>query len=317
MKLPAPAAIKVTNLLNMNDGKLQNNKVEWLAVSGADGYKIYRSIVPYGNFEEVGDISSTATEWIDNTPTIVSTNDREDYYEYNNELTVIQKPNFYYSVAGYTIDVDGNKDVGDMSKPSSSEDSAISCSVDKDSIYKIGDYSIYSCGTGAPLPSANSMLAYLSEIRRRTLAILNMDGQWVWFLKRRIYGERCPYVDVDNNQCRYGSNCTECFGTNIRNPFLDPVLIKVVMVYGEKKEEYEDLGIRTIRESKSWTIWQPKVAPRDIIVDRNGVRYEITAVTKTSPMMGGLYARQDFNYRELEMAHALYKLNVPGPVPLV
>ena len=102
----------------------------------------------------------------------------------------------------------------------------------------------------------------------------------------------------------------------MKDPFLKPVLIKVVMVYGPKKEEYEDLGIRTIRESKSWTIWQPKIGARDVIVDHNGERYEITSVEKTSPMMGGLYSRQDFQYRTLEMNHAYYRIDVPGPIPL-
>lgn len=317
MTLPAPAAIKVQNLINKNEGSLQNMQIEWTGVSGADGYKIYRSIVPYGNFIEVGDVDATSTKWVDESPTIIATNDRDEYYTYTNEQTIIQKPNFYYCVSGYVIDVDGNKDEGEKSKPSSQEDAAISCSSDRDGIYSIGDYSIYSCGTGAPIPSTNQLLPYLAEIRRRTLAILQLDGQWVWLLKRRVYGERCPYTDIDNNQCRYGTQCTECFGTGMRKPFLDPVLIKMVIIYGPKKEEYEDLGIRTVREAKSWTIWQPKIAPRDIFIDKSGNRYEITSVTKTSPMLGGMYARQDFQYRELEIANAFYNINVPGPVPLV
>ena len=314
--LSAPAGVKVQNLLNRNAGALQDFRVEFTAVTGADGYKIYRSVVPYGTLAEVADIPVGETVWIDTTPTIESTHDQSPYETYDNELTIIQRPNFYYSVAAYTIDKDGNKEVGEPSSPTSAEDAAISCSADRNSIYTIGNFKVFACGTGVPLPNANQLAPYLSEIRKRTLAILNMDGQWVWFFKRRIYGERCPNCEIDTNKCTYGTKCPICFGTDMKDPFLDPVLIKVVMVYGEKKEEFEDLGIRTIRESKSWTIWQPKIAPRDFFVDHNGERYEIVDVTKTSPMLGGMYARQDFKYRLLEMNHALYKLNVPGPIPL-
>ncbi len=313
--LSAPA-VKVQNLLNRNDGALQNFRVEFTSVTGADGYNIYRSQMPYGPFEKVAKVGTGTTVYIDDTATIESTNDAEPYEVYVNEQTILQRPNFYYRVAAYEIDENGNEEEGESSYPTSAEDAVISCAADRDSIYTIGDYSIYSCGTGAPIPSANQLLPYLSEIRRRTLAMLNMDGQWVWFFKRRLYGERCPNVDFDNNQCKYGDRCPTCFGTNMANPFLPPVLIKIVMIYGDKNEAFEDLGIRTVRESKSWTIWQPKIATRDMFVDHNGERYEITEVTKSSPMLGGMYARQDFKYRELEMNHALYRLNVPGPVPL-
>lgn len=315
MALSAPS-VKVQNLLNRNAGALQDMRVEFTGVSGADGYNIYRSQIPYGEFVKVASVDSGTTVWIDDTATIESTNDAEPYEVYVNEQTILQRPNFYYRVAAYEVDVDGNETEGELSYPTSAEDAVISCAADRDSIYTLNDFSIYSCGTGAPIPSANQLLPYLSEIRRRTLAILQMDGQWVWYFKRRLYGERCPNVDFDNNQCKYGSRCPTCFGTNMKDPYLDPVLIKVVLVYGEKKEEFMDLGIRTIRESKSWTIWQPKIAQRDFFVDHNGERFEITSVTKSSPMLGGMYARQDFNFRELEMNHALYRLNVPGPVPL-
>lgn len=315
--MDAPEAVKVTNLLNRNLGAMQNFQVEFVSVTGADGYKIYRSIIPYGNFKEVADVSSTTTTWIDNTPTIESTNDADPYDVYTNEQTILQRPNFYYSVAGYTVDVSGVKTLGEVSQPVSAEDTVISCTTDRDSIYMIGNFPVYTCGTGMPLPTANQMLPYLAEIRKRTLAILQLDGQWVWFFKRRIYGERCPYTDPDSNKCKYGTRCTTCYGTDMKDPFLAPVLIKLVMVYGHKKEEYEELGIRTVRESKSWTVWQPKLSARDMFVDHNGERYEITSVEKTSPMLGGMYARQDFNYRLLEMNHSFYKLNVPSAIPLV
>jgi hypothetical protein len=31
--------------------------------------------------------------------------------------------------------------------------------------------------------------------------------------------------------------------------------------------------------------------------------------------MGGIYNRQDFDFKELEPGHALYRVKVPGPIP--
>lgn len=315
MALVAPKTVKVTNLLNRNDGALFDYKIEWTPVSGADGYKIYSSIIPYGNFTEIIDVPASQTEYIDTSSTIVATNDRELYSSYTNEETIVSDFVNYYSVVPYTIDPDGNKEEGQPSKPVTEEDSRLSCAGPFDKPYMIGNFPVTPCGLKYGLPSNKYTKQITNIIREEAIYLLQRDGQWVWWFKRKHRGERCPHVEMGNNQCMYGDNCKICYGTNLVGGFYDPVLIKMVVVYGQKKMAMEDLGIRAIRESKSWTIWQPKIAARDFFVLANGKRCEITSVTPSSPYMGGIYNKVDFDFRELEIGHAFYSIKVPGPIP--
>lgn len=316
MGLAAPSTVKVTNLLNRNRGALYNYKVEWTSVTGADGYHIYSSLTPYGNFEQVGDVVSTENSFIDKSPSIVATNDKEIYITQSNEETIVSDFVYYYSVVPYTIDVDGNITEGTPSKPVTEEDSRLSCSGPFSNPYKIGNFPVSICGgLKYGLPSNKYTNLTTNIIREEALYLLEQDGQWVWWFKRKNKGERCPQVEVDNNQCINGDQCPICFGTNIVGGFYDPVLVKFVVVYNQKKNVMEEYGIRGIRESQSWTIWHPKISVRDVFVLANGKRCEITAVTPSSPFRGGIYNKQTFDFKELEINHVFYRLKVPGPIP--
>lgn len=316
MALSAPSTVKVTNLLNKNAGDLQNYLIEWTPVAGADGYKIYSSILPYGGFKEVGNVVGAGTSFVDTSPTIVATMDREIYIAQSNEETIVTDFVLYYSVVPYTIDEEGNIEEGTPSKPVTEEDSRLSCAGPFDNPYMIGNFPVGVCGgMKYGLPSNKYTKQITQVIREQAIYLLQRDGQWVWWFKRLNRGERCPNVDVDNNQCINGDQCPICYGTNIVGGFYKPLLIKMVIVYGQKKMVMEEMGIRAIRESKSWTIWQPKISVRDIFVMANGKRCEITGVTPSSPYMGGIYNKVDFDFRELEIGHAFYSVKVPGPIP--
>lgn len=315
MSLPAPKTVKVTNLLNRNRGALQNYKVEWTPVNGADGYNIYTSVIPYGGFRLTGFVEGGATEFIDKGPTIVATNDVDIYSTYGNEETIVTDYVPYFSVVPYTLDEDGNKEEGSPSNPVTEEDSRLSCSGPFGK-YMIGKFPVNACGgLKYGLPSNKYTAQVTNVIREEAIYLLQKDGQWVYWLKRKEHGERCPNVDIDNNRCSLGDSCPICYGTNLVRGYYDPILIKMVVIYGQKRMAWEDLGIRAVRESKSWTIWHPKISPRDLFVLANGKRCEITSVTPSSPYMGGIYNRQDFDYRELEIDHVAYRIPMPGPIP--
>lgn len=315
MGLTAPRTVKVTNLLNRNDGDLYNYLIEWTPVTGADGYNIYSSIIPYGGFKKVGSVGSAETSYIDKSPTIVATSDREIYSSYSNEETIVADYVLYYSVVPYTLDIDGNEEEGQPSTPVTEESSRLSCEGPFTNPYMIGNFPVGACGMKYGLPSNKYTSQITNVIREQAIHLLQRDGQWVWWFKRKHHGERCPRVEIDNNQCRNGDQCNICYGTNIVGGYYEPTLIKMVIVYGQKKMVMEDLGIRAIRESKSWTIWQPKIQPRDMFVMANGKRCEITGVTPSSPYMGGIYNKVDFDFRELEIGNVFYRVKVPGPIP--
>ena len=53
--------IKVVNLLNQNEGLLQDYQITWSEVTGAEGYLIFKSYVPYGTYEQIGKVEAGVT----------------------------------------------------------------------------------------------------------------------------------------------------------------------------------------------------------------------------------------------------------------
>jgi hypothetical protein len=315
--LPATQKVKVTNLLNRNDGDFQNYKVEWLSVPGADGYKVYASVIPYGSFSSVavavGDVGAATTTYTDTSQTIVA-NGSDTINTYGSFITNVTHFKPFYSVRAYMVDAEEEKVEGDPSKWVSEEDSRWSCDGPFTNPYMIGTMPMAQCSMKYGLPSNKYASDVLGIIRDQAIWQLQQDGQWIWWFKRKVYGSACSHVDVDTNMCSRGDKCTECYGTNISGGFYTPIMIKAVIIYGSRKDVFENWGIRTVRESKSWTIWQPKLSTRDFFVLADGRRYEVTSVTPSSPYRGGIYNKQDFEFRELELQHVLYSVSVPGPL---
>lgn len=318
MGLPATRKVKVTNLLNQNDGLLYNFKIEWLPVSGAEGYKIYTSVLPYGIFDsvakEIGSVNSQTFEFVDTTQSLVATNEPETLETYETEITNITHFVPFYSIRAFTIDTEGNEILGDPSPWVSEEDSRWSCDDTYQNPYMVGTMPLAYCNMKYGLPTGKYDQEVLGIIRQQALLKLMKLGQWVWWFKRKVYGRKCPNVDIDNGKCAYGDKCQICYGTDLIGGYYDPIMIKMVIIYGNRTDVYENLGVRAYRQAQSWTVWQPKIANRDVFVMANGKRCEITEVTPSSPYRGGISNRYDFKYREFEPDHIIYKLPVPGPL---
>lgn len=304
--------IKVVNLLNQNEGLLQDYQITWSVVNGAEGYLIFKSYVPYGTYEKVGQVEAGVTSFIDDTSTILaetSTMFRDLAAMTANTLIIP-----YYKVCGYTIDEDGEMELGDMSYPSSQEEAKITCSSSSGSSYIINGEVVNHCKSGTPLPTQSETTDLFLQIRERTEQILMNDGQDVWYFKPLIQGERCPYVQDDTHECQYGTKCEVCYGTGLVGGYYPPLKIRVVLTQTQKEHKLESTGIREVHEPKMWTIWTPRITDRDFIVANDGRRYLLSNVMITSPFRNGAITRQDAQIRELEPTHILYKLNVPGPL---
>ena len=216
------------------------------------------------------------TSFVDTSPTIVATMDREIYIAQSNEETIVTDFVLYYSVVPYTIDEEGNIEEGTPSKPVTEEDSRLSCSGPFDSPYMIGNFPVGVCGgMKYGLPSNKYTKQITQVIREQAIYLLQRDGQWVWWFKRLIAANAAPMWTWIITSVLMVTNALYVMVQNIVGGFYKPLLIKMVIVYGQKKMVMEDMGIRAIRESKSWTIWQPKISVRDIFVMANGKRVRL------------------------------------------
>ena len=141
---------------------------------------------------------------------------------------------------------------------------------------------------------------------------MQRDGTWVWYFKQRAEGRRCDGWVDDLQQCRNGKNC-ECHGTGLVHGYYAPVKILVRLVGSDRMLMQERFGLRTTFQASNWTIWEPRLATRDIIVTPDGRRFEITDVN-ASIIRGSVITHQTFKTTEKWPTDHVYKLPVPGPL---
>lgn len=302
-KLPYPK-FKVQNLLNQNSNLGTSRKLTWKPVTNASKYNIYRSYVPYGEFNLIGTVDGTATEFIDDTVGSISANNFSDL----ENLTENTWRGWYYRMSA----VRASGEEGNVSDPISDQESTLLNNPPFGS-YQVGDGKVYSYCSSSDLPIEDDT-EYFLEIRNRDLNILQRDGQWVWYFKQRAEGKRCPYWLDTLHQCKNGKNCPLCHGTGIQDTgYYDPVKILVRLVGSQRKLTQYQHGLQIEYQAKSWTVWTPILANRDIIVTNDGRRYEILDVTP-SIIRGGVITHQDFTIKEKLPKDFVYKLEVPGPL---
>lgn len=301
-KLPYPK-FKVQNLLNRTSSFGTARKLTWNPVNKAAKYKIYRSYVPYGEFTLLDIVGSSLTEYTDSSAGIISSNDYSDL----EDLTVNTWRGWYYRMSA----VRENGEEGYISDPISDQESTLLNNPPFGS-YQVGDGKIYSYCSSSDLPNEDDTEFFL-EIRNRDLNVLQRDGQWVWYFKQRAEGERCPHWVDTLHQCKNGKNCPICKGTGLVNGYYDPVKILVRLVGSARKLTQYQHGLQIEYQARSWTVWTPILANRDIIVTNDGRRYEILDVTP-SIIRGGVITHQDFTIKEKMPKDFVYSLKVPGPL---
>lgn len=174
---------------------------------------------------------------------------------------------------------------------------------------------------------------FIEEIRRRGLAMLQMNGEDFWLHIRRLYGQPCvcrtrsasgvlggrmtPMATDDYNQIgqdfdpkatgefeaneakdpefQSDSRCNFCFGTGIAGGYLPKIKIRVR--YGNVPKRiihYREYGMEFVHNFDSWTLWHPKLKENDMVIRiRDGERFFIKNVGNTAPR--GIALHQEFN----------------------
>lgn len=301
-RLPSPK-FKVQNLLNRTSNYGTARKLTWKLVNKAVKYNIYRSYVPYGEFSLIASVDGSVTEFIDDNTGVVSSDDFKDL----ENLTINTWRGWYYRMSS----VRENGEEGYISDPYSDQEATLLNNPPFGS-YQVGDGKTFNYCSSSDLPTEDDT-EYFLEIRSRDLNILQRDGQWVWYFKQRAEGQRCPtWVDT-LNQCKRGKNCPVCHGTGLVKGYYDPVKILVRLVGSNRTLTQYQHGLQIAYEAKSWTVWTPILANRDIIVTNDGTRYEILNVTP-SIIRGGVITKQDFTIKEKMPEDFVYSLEVPGPL---
>ena len=263
------------------------------------GYNIYRSEVSYADFEKLNTDIITTTSYVDKPPT-----------------TPIQPFQWWYKVTA--VDNNGETDLA-LSYPAVDLD----INTFNESPFIQEEPKAYSEQNAThprdgnkfqTLPNTKVNPRWFLEIRKRHRWLLEMGGKDVYLLKRRWTGPLCPLWDPLRRQHEQmtGANHEDpCYGTGIMGGYHTPYRITVSFVSpASKKTVINVYGMHFEIEPSSWTLWEPNLVDRDIIVrpDTNE-RFEILNVTKTQ--WRGLVMHQNFDVRLLEPTSIAYKIPVP------
>ena len=306
-----PPSVTVKNLLNQNNMLGQDRLITWTPVNHAASYNIYRSFISYNFLDEndniildpIANVAAPATSYTDTNVGIISNSDFKDL----EDLTVNTWGGWYYAVSA--VRSDGT--VGLLSTPVNE----ISVSMLRNppfGTYQIGTGPSYGYCNSSDLPTSDDTETLL-EIRARNLNLLQRDGTWVWYFKQKAEGERCSTWEDDLQQCSRGKNCPECHGVGLKQGYYAPVKILVRLVGSDRMLMQERFGLRTTFQASNWTIWEPRLATRDIIVIPDGRRFEITDVN-ASIIRGSVITHQTFKTTEKWPTDWVYTLPVPGPL---
>lgn len=283
--------------------KVFTKEIRWKNIDGATFYNIYRSEISYGDFEKINQSpiypsNSEYTTYIDNPP-----------------ITDILPFRWWYKVTavdntGVESNLDDILPATDLPirafliKPYNQQ---IPRALSEQDLTYPDDGKIFQY-----LRSTKINPRWFLEIRRRLIWLLEMGGVPCVLLKRKYSGVLCPNFDPIRNQHKQGFNVDDpCFGTKFLGGYHSPIIINISFINPAVKNiKWENFGLEVELSTKNWTLWEPNLLDKDIIIRiDNGERYEILNVTTTN--WRGLPLHQKFDLKLVEPTSIIYKIPLP------
>lgn len=276
MLLKFPENIRVKNLLPGIEGGSFAHALTWKKVNGVSRYNVYRSLVPYGNFDLI------------ESPTIEGATDVNQSFLYDSEP--------YYRIST----VNASSEEGPLSEPIADEDNLIYNTTNITMKLPTGSTPKFLPGVN-PMPGDFMRRYQFSMIRRKLLWQLEDVGVKVWYFARKG-------IDPSN------AENTRAYGRGAGAEYYSPIKILIRMISINETKLMNDYGFRRNRLPRSYTIWTPRIHDHGIMIDEKGRRYEVTAVTPHY-FKGLNISHQDMDLIELPYNDDAYRnpqLNVEG-----
>ena len=150
------------------------------------------------------------------------------------------------------------------------------------------------------LPSNILRRYQFNTMLRKHLWLLEDTGEYVYLIKRK-------QTNIQTGQYDRG------YSREDRVDFFEPVKIKMRMVSANETKNIKEQGLAYERAPRSWTLYTPKLADGDIVIDRENRRYEVQNVTTHTWRSSRTF--QNFDIKQLEKTDKIYthpQLNIEG-----
>lgn len=258
------------NILVMNkcQGTQGEYKIQWDPSPLAQSYNIYWSRVPYGKFE-----------LLDNT--------ENTYYEHT-EFDVIDGTECYYKVSSVR-----NGRESELSRPQTAQNTSeyINNSggtwIDTNNMlfdphtnkYPTTNDKTYKGVNYLPL---NVLRRYqFNKIQRDEMWILQDRGELVWLIKQK----RTNYTQPDEDDARR-------IGNSEIVQYYEPIKICVALASPNQTHTVVKGGMIFEKNTRSWTIYTPRIDDNDIIIDKENNRWQVQNVTRQKSFRGSVTWQQ-------------------------
>lgn len=153
-----------------------------------------------------------------------------------------------------------------------------------------------------------SPLHIYREFKRRKLIILERTGETVDILVRRRAGTRCDCYNGEYESFSK-SNCPQCYGTGWDRGYEILRDITCRVISSTEVLRMQSSGLEFSANPRGWLVDYPMMRNGDILVRRDGQRYEVNRV---DPMIHqGILTEQGFELVNLPETHPVYGYDIP------
>ena len=300
--MSAPAPVQNIQVVNLNKFT-RDRTITWDPIlTPIIGYNVYRSEVSYGDFAKLNTslLASTIVSFSD-TPPQTAVLPFQWFYKVTAVSNTNQESDLNLTLPAQDLNIDYFvNDPYDPNQPQALSEQNLTKPLDGSNFQVLSNTHVNP--------------RWFLEIRRRHKWLLEIGGTRVALLKRRYSGTLCPLFDVNREQHPQRANDTAtdpCYGTGYIGGYHVPLDIQVSFISPTlKTSRRKEEGVWFEFEPKCWTLWEPNLLDRDILVRKDtGQRFEVIDVTRTT--WRGMTLRQNFDVRFIEPNSIEYKFPVP------
>jgi hypothetical protein len=141
------------------------------------------------------------------------------------------------------------------------------------------DNNITDHGPVAREPEAD-LIAQAIRKQEQTL-FTQATGRLCWLFKRRSFGARCPSCYDRKTGKRTRSGCLTCYDTGFLRGYHNPIEVWVQIDPPAKAQQNNPQQIGQVVMSSARMTFYPSVAPQDVLVEAENVRWRIDRITRS------------------------------------
>ena len=147
------------------------------------------------------------------------------------------------------------------------------------------------------------------EVRRlETLVVREHIGRICWVFPVRTFGQRCPDWFDKVSRRRLRGNCITCYDTTYARGFLDPIATPVQIDPAPDTTQQGPTGESQQKNTTARLPYFPPLKPRDIIVEAENIRWQVSVVNSTKRLRSVLH--QEVQLHKIPESDIEYKLPV-------